>query len=470
MFIGGALIAASLWFGYQSLDRRGVFAPRDAQRSAPAAEASIGARIEAPAAATPPAIQAPQAEALPWYERLTFFGTERSVSDVGHLNLLFVSGSGTDSRQGFSSRLYITREAPDTEQARLMTEVGKAMETSFIEGLRYVRKLPRHWEHKFSLRLSFEDKFSSKDGGSAGVGFTVAMLAAIQNFEIDPAAAVTGDLTVDGSVQPVGGVVEKIRGAIEGKCAMVILPARNAHEVVDFALLDGTPPLWETQIFSAATIEEASVLLRRDRPEALAGAIARFRALRARLPKIVTPNYLGSPIVQAELSEIVAAAPSHLSARTLLRAARGEMPAHLSLPRSIEETLAASHLFISEVINPTPRKSAEASGPGITIFPEREYWQMVKALDRLSPLLDRRAVELRSSCAAYSAALRDAWSEERGAHAVGRARGQGREWQIREMQRQEKLVADLGDARSRLLLALRKLDTDGSLMKELRRP
>lgn len=391
----------------------------------------------------------------------------RSVVDAGHIHLLFVTRPGTDSRMGLSSKVFATRESPKGDNAKLMTEVGANMETSFQEGLRYVRKLPRDWERDFAIRLSFEDKFSSKDGGSAGTGFTIVMLAAIQGIALDPHVAVTGDLTVDGTVQPVGGVVEKLRGAIAGKCKVTLIPERNAREAVNLALIDGTSPLWETQIFSISTIDQALGLARQDRAENTRSAIARFDALRARLPEVVTPNYLHSPIVQTELREVLRLAPAHLSAATLLRAAGSELPKELSLTRSVEEILATSHLFVDSVIHPQEKVYKSSKGKGITVFPEREFGECVKKLQRLTPILDPRSLELKSACLAYAGMLRASWTYA-GADVSGfRTRQQWADLARREKSLQQQTMEDLEMARSRLLLALRKLDADGSLVSEM---
>jgi hypothetical protein len=332
-----------------------------------------------------------------------------------------------------------------------------------------VRKLPRDWERDFSLRLSFEDKFVSKDGGSAGAGFTVAMLAAIQGSELDPDVAITGDLTVDGSVQPVGGVVEKLRGAIEARCKVALIPERNAREVTHLALLDGTQPLWETQILSIQTVEQASQLVRRERPENVKAALARFDALRARLPATVTPNYLPSPIVQSELQEVLRLAPNHLTAATLLSAADGRLPRELSLNRSVAEILATAHLFVDGVINPVAATPRSAQAPGLSIFPEREYNECLRALQKLTPKLDRRSLELKQMCVAYASSLRASWTYQPSDPGPRRTLQQQQTWMQRERQAQQQIKESLEESRSLLLLALRKLDTDGSLRSELMR-
>ena len=112
-----------------------------------------------------------------------------------------------------------------------------------------------------------------------------------------------------------GAVVDKLRGALAAKCGITLVPERNQRDIEDFTLLEGTPALWETQVLSIATVDEALATARLDRAEKLKSAIERFSQLRARLPAVVTPNYLQSPVVQAELAKVLQAAPNHLSAR-----------------------------------------------------------------------------------------------------------------------------------------------------------
>jgi len=482
--VAGAAVVAVKW-------NVRVSHPAPGKEASPeiAATSATPAPMEAPTAMpakTSPAIPAPASEpAEPTESRETKETADaastspdkdrsrRSVEDAGSIHLLFVTRPGTDARMGLASNLYITREAPNDVTAKLTTEVGSQMQTSFDEGLRYVHKQPREWEKEFSVRLSFEDKFTSKDGGSAGIAFAIAMLSAIKEVVLDPAVAVTGDLTVDGSVQPVGAVVDKLRGAIEEKCKIALIPERNARDVTDLALLDGTSKLWEMQIFTINTIDEAFGLARQDRSERVAGAIARFNTLRARLPATVTPNYLQSPIVQSELKTILHDAPNHLSAAVLLRAAENQLPQELSLNRSVEEILAASYLFVNDVISPPPattKTTASSSNKGVTTFPEREFNHCMTTLQHLAPSLDRRSQDLRLACVAYASAMRSLCTYQLPAD-IKQFRTQQQVAQLAKRERgfivQDK--EDLDDSRSRLLLALRKLDTDGSLMADLKK-
>jgi len=433
----------------------------------------------APAATPAPAAEAPAAPEVSaslghtleattndWIQRVFGNVSPKQVVDVGAIHLLFVSKPGTGGYRGLTSRLYVTREAP-SDGAQLVTAVGKEMKISFDEGLRYVRKLPRDWEKDFALRLSFEDKFTPKDGGSAGAGFTLAMLAGIQRFQLDPDLAITGDLTIDGAVQPVGAVVEKLRGAIEGKCKITLVPERNSRDVVDMALLDGTEPLWETQIFSIKTIDDGAGLVRTDRAEAARAAIDRFNQLRARLPAVVTPNYLQSPIVQTELHEVLKLAPNHLSAATLLQAAEHRLPKQLSLNRSVEEILTTSYLFIQGAIATAGKGDGTAKSAGISLFPEREFSQCVKKLSTLTPMLDPRSIELKTACVQYTGALRAG-----ALYTPATTEGIKTPEQLfsvasRERGFQKDIVQEYETGRSRLVLAIHKLQADGDLYTEL---
>lgn len=447
---------------------------------APAApvEAAAPVAATAPAATPAPASETKETKetketADADAERQAKERNRRSVEDAGSIHLLFVTRPGTDARMGLASNLYITREAPNNTTAKLTTEVGKQMQTSFDEGLRYVQKQPRDWEKDFSVRLSFEDKFTSKDGGSAGTAFAIAMLAATEKVTLDPMVAVTGDLTVDGTVQPVGAVVEKLRGALDEKCKVTLIPERNSRDVTDLALLDGTASLWDMQIFSISTIDEAFNLARKDRSGKVADAIARFNTLRARLPAKVTPNYLQSPIVQTELKEILQVAPNHLSASVLLKAAENQLPQELSLNRSVEEILAASYLFVNEVLSPPPEpkeKTKASENKGITTFPEREFNSCVTTLQRLSPMLDHRSQDLRMACLAYGSALRTLYTY-RIPSEINQIHTQQEYTQMARRERGYLIQSksELDESRSHVLLALRKLDTDGSMLAELKK-
>ena len=68
------------------------------------------------------------------------------------------------------------------------------------------------------------------DGPSAGVAMTVAAVSALTGQLVDGAAAVTGEISVQGRVKPVGGVPAKVEAAKTAGCRRVYVPADNENE------------------------------------------------------------------------------------------------------------------------------------------------------------------------------------------------------------------------------------------------
>ncbi|WFD33323.1 endopeptidase La [Malassezia cuniculi] len=69
-----------------------------------------------------------------------------------------------------------------------------------------------------------------KDGPSAGVALTCALVSLYLGVPLDPHVAITGEVTLRGHVSPVGGIKEKIVGAHRAGITKVVLPARNKKD------------------------------------------------------------------------------------------------------------------------------------------------------------------------------------------------------------------------------------------------
>lgn len=240
------------------------------------------------------------------------------------------------------------------------------------------------WPRGYTLQIGFDDKYVEKDGPSAAVACALLVESAITGVTWDPSFAVTGDLNADGSVQPIGSVRAKIRGATKGNCKLVAVPAKNESSVADMVLLDGPAPLIGITVFGIKTFDDALMLASPVRNAALTNALADFDAMRAvimRDPRQIM-NLLRTPHAIARLQTLLAVAPDCYSAKYLLLHVQGKTRRVLSLGGSIEAAQ-SSALAISSSIDNDIESNVSSLKPD-------EVGTSLSRLRNLRPLLDQR--------------------------------------------------------------------------------
>ena len=73
-----------------------------------------------------------------------------------------------------------------------------------------------------------------KDGPSAGITLTTALLSLFKNEKTNSEVAMTGEITLHGDILPIGGLKEKSIGAIKNNIKKIIIPYDNLNETKDF--------------------------------------------------------------------------------------------------------------------------------------------------------------------------------------------------------------------------------------------
>lgn len=124
-----------------------------------------------------------------------------------------------------SGKLILTGQLGD-----VMVESAKVSH-SYIRSIAKKYKIDTDFYKTKDIHLHFPEGATPKDGPSAGITITTAMFSILSNKKIPQNIAMTGEITISGDVLPVGGIKEKLIGAINVKSTDVILPYENKKDV-----------------------------------------------------------------------------------------------------------------------------------------------------------------------------------------------------------------------------------------------
>jgi ATP-dependent Lon protease len=119
----------------------------------------------------------------------------------------------------------------------LTGKLGEVMKESAHVAYSYVRSvadennIPSDFNETLDVHLHFPEGAVPKDGPSAGVTITTALISVLSKKKIRQDVAMTGEITITGDVLPVGGIKEKVIGAHRIGIHEVILPKANELDV-----------------------------------------------------------------------------------------------------------------------------------------------------------------------------------------------------------------------------------------------
>merc|ERR1719326_2328852 len=86
---------------------------------------------------------------------------------------------------------------------------------------------------KWDLHVHFPAAATPKDGPSAGVTITVALVSLFCGRRVRSDFAMTGEISLQGLVLPVGGIKEKCMAAHRNGIHNLILPEQNKNDIKD---------------------------------------------------------------------------------------------------------------------------------------------------------------------------------------------------------------------------------------------
>ena len=121
----------------------------------------------------------------------------------------------------------------------LTGQLGEVMRESARAGLSWIRAhasqlgIKREVFEKNTLHIHVPAGGIPKDGPSAGITMTLAMVSAFTGIPVRKDAAMTGEITLRGRVLPIGGLKSKILAAHLAGARMIILPKKNEKDLRD---------------------------------------------------------------------------------------------------------------------------------------------------------------------------------------------------------------------------------------------
>ena len=121
----------------------------------------------------------------------------------------------------------------------LTGQLGDVMKESARAALSYAKA---HWKELGVAEDSLQGKevhihvpagAVPKDGPSAGITMATALISAVSGKKVRSDLAMTGELTLTGRVLPIGGVKEKVLGAVRAGINQIIVPIENEADLED---------------------------------------------------------------------------------------------------------------------------------------------------------------------------------------------------------------------------------------------
>ncbi|ENO84599.1 endopeptidase La [Thauera linaloolentis] len=158
-------------------------------------------------------------------------------------------------------------------------KLGEVMQESIQAALSVVRKRARSlgieedFHQKSDMHIHLPEGAIPKDGPSAGIAISTALVSVLTGIPVRCDVAMTGEITLRGEVLPIGGLKEKLLAAVRGGIHTALIPEENVKDLAEIPeniknALEIVPVKWIDQVLERALERRPEPL-----PEAVAAAV-----------------------------------------------------------------------------------------------------------------------------------------------------------------------------------------------------